>query len=219
MKKKALLVVLSAAVLVAASVFGTMAYLTDAESVTNTFTIGQVHITLDEFDYDNSTEGADRDTENEYHLLPGHEYVKDPTVTVLNKSENAYIRMIVTVERMDQLKAALPNSGDTADYYDAATNVFLLQKLVKGWDDQTWLYQGYAEDGTSGEYEFRYKDIVNGKNGDTTLDALFDAIYLPGKYFDNESIEKLADVEINVEAHAMQADGFATAADAWKNFN
>ena len=49
MKKfKALLVVACALLLVAASVFGTMAYLTSTDKVTNTFTVGKVKITLDE---------------------------------------------------------------------------------------------------------------------------------------------------------------------------
>ena len=49
MKKfKALLVVACALLLVAASVFGTMAYLTSTDTVTNTFTVGKVAIKLDE---------------------------------------------------------------------------------------------------------------------------------------------------------------------------
>ncbi len=51
MKKfKALLVVACALLLVAASVFGTMAYLTSTDTVTNTFTVGSVAIKLDEAD-------------------------------------------------------------------------------------------------------------------------------------------------------------------------
>ena len=46
--KKVLILGLCAVLLVAASVLGTMAYLTDTKSVTNTFTVGNVAITLDE---------------------------------------------------------------------------------------------------------------------------------------------------------------------------
>ena len=48
MKTKALLVLACAVMLVAASVFGTLTYLTDNDAVTNTFTVGKVNITLDE---------------------------------------------------------------------------------------------------------------------------------------------------------------------------
>ena len=46
--KKALLLTLCAVLLVAASVLGTMAYLTSTDEVQNTFTVGQVSIKLDE---------------------------------------------------------------------------------------------------------------------------------------------------------------------------
>ena len=52
-KSKALLLTLCAVLLVAASVLGTMAYLTSTAKVENTFTIGKVEITLDETDVTN----------------------------------------------------------------------------------------------------------------------------------------------------------------------
>ena len=47
-KSKALLMTLCAVLLVAASVLGTMAYLTSTDEVENTFTVGNVKIALDE---------------------------------------------------------------------------------------------------------------------------------------------------------------------------
>ena len=78
-KTKALLMSLCAVLLVAASVLGTMAYLTDSKDVKNTFTVGNVAIKLDEAKVDeNGTQVVDKDgnpvarvTENEYKLLPG----------------------------------------------------------------------------------------------------------------------------------------------------
>ena len=79
--RKALMLILCAALLVSATVMGTLAYLTSKDTVTNTFSVGKVAITLDELDVDNSTEGEnDRDKANAYHLLPGETYDKDPTV-------------------------------------------------------------------------------------------------------------------------------------------
>ena len=46
--KKAMLMTLCAIILVVATVFGTMAYLTSTDEVNNTFTVGNVKITLDE---------------------------------------------------------------------------------------------------------------------------------------------------------------------------
>ena len=95
MNKKSILVVLSVLALVAASVFGTLAYLTDTDQATNTFTVGQVGLKLDEKDVDDSTPDKDRDTANKYHLLPGHTYVKDPTVHVDADSEDCYLFVTV----------------------------------------------------------------------------------------------------------------------------
>ena len=72
--KKALLFTFCAVLLVVASVLGTMAYLTSSETVTNTFTVGNVKITLDEakvnLDGTYVTNKDDRTEDgNKYHLL------------------------------------------------------------------------------------------------------------------------------------------------------
>ena len=155
-KHKALLLSMCAVLLVAVSIFGTLAYLTDKDTVTNTFTVGSVGLSLDEADVkpDGSyeTNHDSRVQANEYHLLPGHTYYKDPTVTVDAGSEDAYVRMIVTVENIDQLKAALPYSeivvGDDGTTYQVVNNqyyaddctTFLLQMLCGGWDANNWLF-------------------------------------------------------------------------------
>ena len=112
-KTKALLMSLCAVLLVAASVLGTMAYLTDSKDVKNTFTVGNVAIKLDEAKVDdmgNLVKNQDgtlvnRVTENDYKLLPGHTYVKDPTVTVLKPSVASYVRMKVTFNKASALIA------------------------------------------------------------------------------------------------------------------
>ena len=91
-RSKALLLALCAVLLVAATIFGTMAYLTSQDTVTNTFTVGKVAIKLDEAkaNPDGSlVANADRVKANEYKLLPGHTYNKDPMVTVLGGSESS----------------------------------------------------------------------------------------------------------------------------------
>ena len=81
MKKKITLVVALALVLVV-GVFGTLAYLTDSQSVTNTFTIGNVGITLAE------TEGGE---DHQFKMIPGQTIRKDPVVTVDAGSEACWL--------------------------------------------------------------------------------------------------------------------------------
>ena len=217
--KKALLFTFCAVLLVVASVLGTMAYLTSSDTVTNTFTVGKVNIKLDEAKVDpvtgGYTNGHDTRVEgNTYHLLPGHEYYKDPTVTILAGSEASYVRAIVTVENIGKLKDTFKDSK-----YYGTDGVFLLQKLVSGWDSNVWVYNGYTQDGNNGKYEFRYTNSSVGKvNIDTTLPDLFESITIPGEDVTNENIDNLSNVKIVVEAHAIQADGFTDAADAWSKF-
>lgn len=96
-KKKALLTVLCAAMLVVGSVFGTYAYLTDkTDAVTNTFTVGNVTITLDEAKVGNDGKAltgneAARVQANKYQLSPSLAYDKDPTVTVAEGSEDCWL--------------------------------------------------------------------------------------------------------------------------------
>lgn len=93
--RKALLLTLCAALLVGAAVMGTLAYLTSQDSVINTFTVGNVKITLDEADVKtDGTYEVDKNTRvdsNVYKLIPGHSYIKDPIVHVAAGSEDCWL--------------------------------------------------------------------------------------------------------------------------------
>ena len=92
--KKTLSLVLSFVLVIALTIAGTIAYLTSTSAtVTNTFTVGKVKITLDEAKVTEYgvKDGDDRVTENTYKLIPGHEYLKDPIVHVDAESEDCYL--------------------------------------------------------------------------------------------------------------------------------
>ena len=92
MKKKNIALLLSVVLVLAGAVGATIAWLTDnAGPVTNTFTVGNIDIELDEKDVDNSTPNKDRDTANSYKMIPGFTYDKDPTVTVKKNSEPCWV--------------------------------------------------------------------------------------------------------------------------------
>lgn len=212
MKKfKALLVVACALLLVAASVFGTMAYLTSTDTVTNTFTVGKVNIKLDEAkaNPDGSlVEGAARVKANSYKLLPGHTYNKDPMVTVLSGSESSYVKMTVTFSKANELDAIFTPTG--AD----------LTSIFKGYNAANWIAKGNTKDTTANTrtYEFWYKEAVGAPTADVALDALFDSITVPGE-ITKEQLATIEGMTITVNAYAIQADGFADADAAWAAFN
>ena len=211
MKKfKALLVVACALLLVAASVFGTMAYLTSTDEVKNTFTVGKVEITLDEAKVDQNGTAvtpAERVKTNNYKLLPGHTYTKDPTVTVKKDSEPSYVKMTVTFSNAKELDAIFAPTG--AD----------LTSIFKGYNAANWIAKGNTKDATANTrtYEFWYKEAVGAPTADVALDALFDSITVPGE-ITKEQLATIEGMTITVNAYAIQAEGFANADTAWKAF-
>lgn len=218
-KRKALLLTLCAVLLVAASALGTFAYLTDRDTVTNTFTVGSVGLKLDEADVkpDGTIDTNARVKENSYHLLPGHNYIKDPTVTVEAGSEASYVRMLVTINYSDELDAIFAPNGAN------------LTSIFNGYDENTWARYGVTKDATSNTrtYEFRYKEIVPATTSDKVLEPLFQSFTIPGA-ITKEQLATLVTKDaagnitgqftITVVAHAIQADGFATADLAWGGF-
>lgn len=209
-RSKALLLTLCAVLLVAASVLGTMAYLTSTDEVTNTFTVGQVKIKLDEAkaNPDGSlVANADRVKANEYKLLPAHTYNKDPMVTVLSGSESSYVKMTVTFSKANELDAIFAPGG--AD----------LTSIFNGYDAAKWIAKGNTKDATANTrtYEFWYKETVGAPTADVALDALFDSITVPGT-ITNEQLATIEGMTITVNAYAIQADGFANAEAAWAAF-
>ena len=209
-RSKALLLTLCAVLLVAASVLGTMAYLTSNDEVVNTFSVGSVAIKLDEAKANPDgtlVEGADRVKANSYKLLPGHTYNKDPMVTVLKGSESSYIKMTVTFSKAAELDAIFaPNGAD-------------MTSIFNGYDSTNWNYKGNTKDTTANTrtYEFWYKEAVGAPTADVALDALFDSITVPGS-ITNDQLKAIEGMTITVNAYAIQADGFTNAAEAWEKF-
>lgn len=206
-KTKALVAAFCAVLLVVTSVFATMAYLTSRDTVTNTFTVGKVAIKLDEAkaNPDGSlVADADRVKANNYKLLPGHTYYKDPMVTVLNGSESSYIKMTVTFSKASALDAIFAPDGA------------LLTSIFNGYDGKEWIYKGNTKDADADTrtYEFWYKEAVGASDGNVALDALFKSITVPST-ITNEQLATIEDMTITVNAYAIQADGFANADAAW----
>lgn len=209
-RSKPLVFALCAVLLVVGTILGTVAYLQDTASVVNTFTVGNVHLKLDEAVVDEKGEptGGRTETGNAYHLIPGETYTKDPTVTVLKGSEESYVRMMLTLNCASELDAIF------------APNGAVLTEIFKGYDATKWTYVDVTRgnDNTI-TYEFRYFDTVKPeKDTDLVLEALFNTVTVPNT-MTGEQLANIADLKITVEAHAIQATGFADADEAWAAFS
>lgn len=101
--KKKLLVPVMVVALVLATIGGTLAWLkAQTDEVKNTFTVGNVGVELAET------------TGNEYKLMPGHEYTKDPKVTLTDGSEDAWLFVeVIRSEGFDDCVTAAIADGWT----------------------------------------------------------------------------------------------------------
>lgn len=183
-KTKALLMSLCAVLLVAASVLGTMAYLTDSKDVKNTFTVGNVAITMDETDVDGSTPNKERDQANSYKLLPGHTYTKDPIIHVDASSEDCYLFV-----KVDNQIAAIEANGNTT---------VAAQMAAKGWK---------AVDGKDGIYVYvgtTAAPVAVKANDNVTV---FEQLVIAGTV-NGDTLKTYKDKTITVTAYAVQKDGF-----------
>ena len=239
-KSKALLLTLCAVLLVAASVLGTMAYLTSTAKVENTFTVGKVEIKLDEAKVNADgipVESAARVTANSYKLMPGNTYTKDPTVTVKAGSEASYVRMKVTFNNATKIIALCTDPEYADSGPTGVENAFPLIRMVKfvemnaaKWDgiipdnmvemeDMLLMPKYFAYDKTADTltYIFYYRETVTATTADVVLPVLFDSITVP-EWVTGEQLAQLEGFKITVVAEAIQAGSFADAADAWSHF-
>ena len=194
--KKLLLAVCCAALLVCVSIGATVAYLTSNDKVENTFTVGSVGITLDETKVNSDgTEvtGADRVKANSYKLMPGHEYIKDPTVHVAANSEDSWI--FVKVENgISAYEAA--TSTEEGGYKEIAEQI-----TANSWalvDGQTNVYYKTYDQSTT-----------------VTNLPVFGNFKIADEANKVENWSSLNNAKVTVTAYAIQKDGFNTAAAAW----
>ena len=200
--KKIVALLLCAVLLVGASVAGTLAYLTSTtDEVKNTFTAGKVQLggedgkgALDEAKvdlYGDPVDGAERVTSNEYKLIPGHEYTKDPTLHVAAGSEPCYL-FVKVVNGISAIEAA----GNTT---------IAAQMTAKGWNQLT-------VDGNPVENVFYYNAVVDAGAAQKDV-VIFEKFILA----DTADVSAYEDATITITGYAVQSDGFDSAAAAWKD--
>lgn len=206
--RKILLMAACAVLLVCISVGATVAYLTSTDSVTNTFTVGKVAITLDEAKvdmYGDAVTPAARTNKNAYKLIPGHKYTKDPTVHFAAGSEASYL--FVKVEN------DIADIEDVYPYAEGKSGTIAQQIVANGWT----LLSGYTNiyykevDANTTTNNRDYPVFAGFKvKGDADVEALAPIVSI-GPNGENVDVPR----KVTVTAYAIQADSFEDAAAAW----
>lgn len=240
-KKKILVLALSLAMVAILAVGGSLAYLTDNKSATNTFTVGNVKIALIEQERgENGLQaftqhkklypivGSAQGEQDEYNMPVAKNYV-DKMVTIKNTgSEKAYIRAYF----------ALPSVLDDGyETFNAGKNVlhFNFGNTAAGasTDGVQWIWMhgskwNYFETTISGiKYNVYYADYYQAVDADATTEQLVKGVYLDksfemrddGAYAFGEKLAldegwNWSEVSCPVFAVACQAEGFDNAAAA-----
>lgn len=213
--KKKLLVALAAfacvVAIVAISVLSTIAYFTSSAVLSNTFTIGNVGITLTESKVDAEgvviPNGGTTTEGNTYRLVPGTTYVKDPVISVTKGSEESYLFVMI---RNDI--ASIEIDDDTTNAKDE-TETIEEQMLANGWKLYTTVSTGnvYLYCGTTGVAQ-----VTEGPLKPKGIGNLTGSEDIKVPVFQNFTVKADANIDtktfnaatIMVRAFAVQTQGF-----------
>lgn len=192
MKKKSILLAATAVMLVCAmSIGGMLAYFTDTDEKTNTFTVGKVDITLTEPEWN----------EDEASLIPTREIDKDPTITVAEDSQTAYTFM--KVQLSEDFATLLKNYAEVKGWglTDAG-------KLIDAWfvsEVQPKIMDMNLEEG------YVVLGVLSPKEPGESV-TYFDKVTVPADVV--ESMYPVnGEYNIVITAYAIQAEGFYNEAD------
>lgn len=205
MKKKLMAIALAVCVVAVLAAGASLAYFTDkTDAANNTFTMGNVKITLDETDL--TKDGGSRTPAgNTYtNLYPGMDMVKDPIVHNTGRND-AWVRVIVRVTNgaafMDQFK-------DTQ--YGQSPLEGLTHGLGEGWQITASTKDTAANDMV---YTIVYNTVL--KPGESTP-AVFNKLYIPATFGNGEMAaitykkannEAVNGFTMSIHAEAIQSEG------------
>ncbi|MBE6920832.1 MAG: hypothetical protein E7468_04630 [Ruminococcaceae bacterium] len=217
MKKKLLtacVLVVCALALVAGSVLTTIALLTSSANVTNTFTIGEVKITMDETKVNpngTAVEGAARVDANSYHLVPNTTYIKDPTIHIGSGEMNDMYLFVKSTNMIRSAEAGNVNEGNDTSMRE--------QMIANGWVE-------YVRSGDGVEIVWVYgtRNTVTGEITPTPVNSKTEQLKKDGtkvgipagdfRLCENFTIDEHANVSlygaatVTFTAFAIQDDGF-----------
>ncbi len=225
MKKKIFVVALVVCILAIAIASATIAYFTDTESATNTFTSGNVAIEMteaavkaDELGHLVKDDTVDRKEATEEgatfdygKIFPMQTIYKDPTVQNTG-SEKAYIGAIITIKNDEgTIDDLLTVTGETNK---TAVNEFITG-LVSNGADYTVKYAEVKDDSDQvialQIYIIKTEALAGADDGNgESADPFFTGVKIPSTW-DNDEMAKCKTLSVSVKAYAVQTTGFANA--------
>ena len=207
-KKKTIIAAL--VLLLVVAVGGAIAYFTENNEKTNTFTIGNVDISLTEPGWvttDSDSNGVPDAAEN---LMPGQTVTKDPTINNLSTKNAAYVFAKVVVPCTTE---TTPKEIFTYDVNDEWTELTSAAVACTNGGTATHVYY-YGTSGTLTELAKATSD----SNPTSTASAVFDEVTVLSTLKGNEGLT--GNKNIVVTGYGIQKDGLASTdpATVWGYF-
>lgn len=228
---KMLAVFMSVILAVGGVVGGTVAWLVaETGEVKNTFTFGDINIKLDETKLTPDGKFADESGNelpagaapiktsegNDYKIVPGTKYLKDPAVTVLANSEDCWL--FVTVLESGASSVSIDNGeGNPPTVIDYAFDDFVSYEIAEGWNV---LKDESGNDVLTPEGAAVYYRSVASTEADAVIPVLRNNEVTVKETVTKPMIDGIPNADSNPRltfvAYAVQYSGFDTALDAWK---
>lgn len=184
--KKTLITILATVLVCCCMIGGTLAWLFDqTNTVTNTFTVGNVNIKLTEVNYADSSNPLDAtgsDQTQSFKMIPGSTIDKKAEVTVLAGSEACYV----------YVKIAENDTGNVINW-----------TIADGWTQL---------DGVSGVYYRTQSDLSSDSSVDATYSVFKDDKVTVSE---NLLQSDTSNPTIAITAYAIQSANTGTAKEAW----
>lgn len=185
---RGLILVLALALIVGVAVGATFAWLTaETDPVVNTFTYGDINITLAE------------NTGSDYKIIPGVDIAKDPKVTVLAKSEACWLFVKVDEENWPEFADGEGENAVRKVNYDIADG------WTKGGGTNNIPTNVYYREVAANDANQEFPVLKDNKI--TVSDTL--------TKIDISRISTTTPPKLSITAYAIQKDGMDTAAEAW----
>lgn len=214
MKKRNLLTLVLALALVAAlAVGGTLAYFTDNDTQTNTFTMGNVNINLEESNTKDPDTNEDVWTDEGLgytSVLPGNVETKKARVTVDTKSADCYVKVNIKLEYnpFSETTGMGLNDQDVAALKAAVSDA--ITKNLDGTDKTDCMWDVTP---TDDGFDCVYKGTDGNRiaHPDDAL-MLFEQIRIPTSFGNNVAGEGF---QIKLTAYAIQSDNLEYDPSIW----
>ena len=206
MKKKK--TILSAIVLLLVFIVGgAVAYFTDTDNATNTFTIGNVDITLTEPNWSTTDSDSNGVPDASQDLMPGQTIAKDPTINNVSTTNPAYVFAKVEVPCTTAESPATP-----AELFSYTLN--------SGWAELSSAAVACTSGGSATHvYYYGSGSTLTSVAAQASTAAVFSNVTLLNTLTGNEGLT--GNKNIVVTGYGIQTQGLASTApaDVWANFS